>query len=306
MHQYTIPEGSRLHTAENTTLCATHAGLTQAMEQQTILEGIAISCDADHNLTVKLPCGVATIPRTECALGIAEGTARDIAILSRVGRAICFRVTAVSHKGITGSRRAVQQEAQDYLLSTLQVGDILRAQVTHLEPFGVFVDVGCGVTSFIGIECLSVSRIYHPRERFVVGQPLYAVVLQLDNSKQRITLSHRELLGTWEENVAQFHVGQTVSGVVRSVEAYGAFVELTPNLSGLAELRFGVQNGDAVAVYIKSIAPNRMKIKLNIVDILQQPIQPPAMQYFQLAGRMEHWQYSPESCETKHIFTTFG
>ena len=42
------------------------------------------------------------------------------------------------------------------------------------------------------------------------------------------------MLGTWAENAALFSPGQTVTGVVRSVEDYGIFVELTPNLAGLA------------------------------------------------------------------------
>ena len=54
-----------------------------------------------------------------------------------------------------------------------------------------------------------------------------AVVKSIENG--RITLSHKELLGTWEENVALFSAGETVAGIVRSVEPYGIFVELSPN-----------------------------------------------------------------------------
>ncbi len=305
MQQLLLPEGSRFSTAENQAACATIADLTTAMQQGTILEGIATSCDAAHNLHIQLPCGHAVMPRTDCALGIAEGTARDIAILSRVGRVVCFRVTSVQPLEI--SRRAVQAQALAHLLATVQSGDVLPAQITHIEPFGVFVDVGAGVTSFIGIEHLSVSRIAHPRERFAVGQPLYAVVLAIDHAKQRLILTHRELLGTWEQNAALFHIGQTVFGVVRSVESYGAFIELTPNLSGLAECRFGVQNGDAVSVYIKSITPERMKVKLNIVDVVQRPPQQPKpLHYFIQQGRLERWQYSPESCQSKQVVTVFA
>ncbi|MGL0910084.1 hypothetical protein ACSTB0_13670, partial [Faecalibacterium wellingii] len=42
------------------------------------------------------------------------------------------------------------------------------------------------------------------------------------------------LLGTWEENAAGFTVGETVVGIVRSVEEYGTFIEIAPNLAGLA------------------------------------------------------------------------
>ena len=84
----------------------------------------------------------------------------------------------------------------------------------------------------------------------------------VDVENRRITLTHRELLGTWEENAALFAAGETVRGIVRSVEPYGVFIELAPNLSGLAENREGLTPGTPVSVYIKSILPQRMKIKL--------------------------------------------
>ena len=91
-----------------------------------------------------------------------------------------------------------------------------------------------------------------------------AVVKSIENG--RITLSHKELLGTWEENVALFSAGETVAGIVRSVEPYGIFVELSPNLAGLAESREDVIPGQQASVYIKSILPARMKVKLVIID----------------------------------------
>ncbi len=114
---------------------------------------------------------------------------------------------------------------------------MIPARVTHLEPFGAFVDAGCGVPSLIGIENLSVSRICHPSDRLTVGQSILAAVRTVEPENRRISLTHRELLGTWAQNAALFSVGETVRGVVRSIEPYGVFVELTPNLSGLAEPR---------------------------------------------------------------------
>ena len=107
----------------------------------------------------------------------------------------------------------------------------------HLEHFGAFVDIGCGVVSLLSIDCISVSRISHPRDRFYVGMHIRAAVRSIERSDEgemrRIYVTHRELLGTWEENAVDFSVGQTVAGTVRSVEDYGVFVELTPNLRDL-------------------------------------------------------------------------
>ena len=109
----------------------------------------------------------------------------------------------------------------------------------------------------------------------------------------RITLSHRELLGTWEENAALFSVGETVSGIVRSVEPYGIFVELTPNLAGLAEPKEGVRPGQLASVYIKSLLPDKMKVKLIIVDAFDALHDVEPLRYFRLGGHMERWVYSP-------------
>ena len=117
-------------------------------------------------------------------------------------------------------------------------------------------------------------------------------------------LSTKELFGTWEENVQGFSVGQTVSGVVRSVEGYGIFVELAPNLAGLAELKEDVNVGEACAVYIKSIIPEKMKIKLVIVDLSAHSNSCKAPEYFYTGTSISRWDYSPPECE-KQIFTDF-
>jgi small subunit ribosomal protein S1 len=120
------------------------------------------------------------------------------------------------------------------------------------------------------------------------------VVSSLDNG--RICLSHRELLGTWEENAALFNAGETIAGIIRSVEPYGVFVELTPNLAGLAEPREGVRVGQQAAVYIKSVQPEKLKIKLALIDAQDGDAAPPTPQYFITQGPLTHWRYSPAKC----------
>lgn len=191
-------------------------------------------------------------------------------------------------------------------VSHLSAGDIVPATVTHLDSFGAFVDIGCGVVSLICVDSISVSRIFHPRDRLFAGQRIWAVVKAIDKKSRRIYMSLRELLGTWEENAAAFTPGSGVAGIVRSVEDYGIFVELAPNLAGLAERRDGIAPGDVCSVYIKSIIPERMKIKLVIIDSLRS--QPPqGIKYFVDPEKVRHlsrWTYSPKGC-SKVIETVF-
>ena len=123
-----------------------------------------------------------------------------------------------------------------------------------------------------------------------------AAVKDIDHTNYRITLSHKELLGTWEQNAALFEAGQTVSGIVRSVENYGIFVELSPNLAGLAEFAEGISPGTLAGVYIKSILPDKMKVKLAIVDTGEAAPPPLPPRYFVSSGHIDRWRYSPDLC----------
>ena len=304
------PEGRLLHTPENQAACASANGLKQAMETEAILEGTALLCTPEHNLIVSLGPYQGVIPREEAALGIAEGVTRDIAILSRVGKPVCFTVTGLSEKDGQPhpilSRRAAQQQALTAMLEHWKPGQIIQASVTHLDPFGAFVDIGCGVPSLIGVENISVSRIPHPSVRFRVGQEILAAVLDLDPVLGRIYLTHKELLGTWAENVASFQPGMTVPGVVRGVKDYGVFVELTPNLSGLAERDPRLTEGARVSVYLKAILPERMKIKLLAIEPLPPLEKPQPLHYYIQEGRLEHWKYAPSGCVKVGMETIFA
>lgn len=304
-----LPEGSYTALPAVQQALASLDGLRQAQAEGRILEAVAQRCTAAHDLLFDFGFAQGILPRSCGALGIAEGDTREIAILSRVGKPTCFVVTGIDETAPTPqvwlSRTIPQQQAQDWLLSSLRPGDILPAAVTHLENFGAFMDVGCGVASLIGIENLSVSRIFHPSDRLHVGQHIRAAVRAVDPIARRISLTHRELLGTWEQNAALFSPGETVRGVVRSVEPYGVFIELTPNLSGLAEARADLAPGMVVSVYIKSILPQRMKIKLTIIDVLAPADTPAPPRYFVTDGHMDEWVYTPACCDRKYIATVF-
>ena len=300
------PEGSRISSPENREYLSSLASLERAMLGGVILEGLVTLCDSDLCLHVDLHCAVGLI-RPEEAVYCRSGEERkDIAIITRVGKPVAFRILAIEMQGgvpvVILSRRLAQQDCMRHLLSTLRAGDLLEAKVTHLEPFGAFLDIGCGVSSLLSVDCISVSRISHPRDRLSVGMPLTVAVKSVDRESGRIYATLRELLGTWEENVAGFAVGQTVAGIIRSVESYGVFIELTPNLAGLAEIKsedaeeIKGRIGHGAAVYIKSIVPERMKIKLILIDTAYASRPEKKLTYFvnpAVTPHLSHWLYSP-------------
>ncbi len=302
-------ENYLMNTAENKDALSSRAALREAYMSGKILEARAVMCDKEHNLHVDLGAMKGIIPREEGALGIEDGSVRDIAIISRVNKPVVFKITSFQ-KDENGevyallSRRAVQKECMEEYISKLTPGCIIDAVVTHMESFGVFADIGAGISALMPIDSISVSRIPHPSARFNAGQKIKAVVKSIDETG-RITLSYKELLGTWEENANLFKAGETVPGIVRSVERYGIFVELRPNLAGLAEYVPGVVPGQHASVYIKNLIPERMKVKLIIVDSFdaQYPNEPP--EYFVDSDFIDRWVYSPDCCE-KRIETVFS
>ncbi len=295
MENIYLPEGRIIGTEENIYYTSTPELLKEAMDKELILEASAVKCDTDRNLYVDLGFCRALIPKEEAVYSASGEPVKDIAVITRVGKPVCFKVVKIENDGgkwkVMLSRRLAQKECCEKLITVLETGDVTDATVTHMEQFGAFCDIGCGVIALLPVDCISVSRISHPKDRFTAGQQIKAVIKNIDYSIYRVTLSHKELLGTWEENASLFHAGETVSGIIRSVEPYGVFVELTPNLAGLAEWSDNVNPGEKAAVYIKSIIPEKNKVKLVIVDSGGCADTPGELYYFTTSTNVAGWSY---------------
>ena len=312
------PEGLLYSTAENREYITSIQGLERAMADGKILEAPVTLCDSEMCLHVDLYglCGI--IECKDAVFSPYDEPVKNIAIITRVGKPTCFKVIGFYEKDgqkiARLSRRDAQRECYNTYISSLESGDVIPAKITRLESFGAFADIGCGLVSLLSIDCISVSRISHPSDRLSVGMNITAVVKSIDRKLGRIFLSQRELLGTWEENAKEFEVGQTVAGIIRSVESYGIFIELTPNLAGLAELRseddratLSEMIGQSCAVYIKSIIPERMKVKLVLVDTYKGEARKAPPKYY-IGGNdvthIDYWKYSPDRSQ-KTVETVF-
>lgn len=306
MKEY-LPEGHLINTSENRNDMRSYFDLMECMKDGRILEAPCIICDSRHNLIVDLGCMRGVIPREEGAIGIVEGSTKDIALISRVNKPICLKIIDFSRDENDNiyaicSRKAAQIECINKYILKKVPGDVIPAKVTHLEQFGCFVDIGCGIPSLIPIDLISVSRISHPSDRFYVGQNIFVAIKSIEDN--RICLTHKELLGTWDENAAAFEQGETVTGIVRSVEDYGVFIELAPNLAGLAEPRGDIAVNSHASVYIKAIIPEKMKIKLIIVSTSHDTYKNNELGYYITSGHIDSWVYSSMS-SSKMVRTDF-
>jgi small subunit ribosomal protein S1 len=165
------------------------------------------------------------------------------------------------------SRKQVGEEALDWVKNNLEVGMTLNGIVKNIRKFGAFVEIGGGIVGLLRIEDISVSRIKSPEERLNIGQKINVMVKSIDRTTGRIILSYKELLGNWEENIKDYKEKMIVDGIVKEADKYknGIFIELKPNLVGLAEYKEGFYYGQKVKVFIKKIIEDKKKIKLVIM-----------------------------------------
>lgn len=162
----------------------------------------------------------------------------------------------------------MEHKRNDISKTNLEEGMIVSGKVKTIKPYGVFIETKEGISGLLYIEDICVSRIKTPFERFSIGQEVKVKVKDIDREKNRISFTYKELLGTWEDNIKEFKQGTVVKGIARDAEKSknGIFVELKPNLVGLAEYKENVEYGQDVNVYIKKIIPEKKKVKLLIFD----------------------------------------
>ena len=246
------------------------SNIQEVINNQTILQGIVTNCDENYNLHLDLGSYKGIIPRNEVeAIHLQpDGLPKTNLCVGKVHKFVQFKVKDVEENGTAIlSRKNVQNDALNWVKNSLQVGDKVTGIVKRVESYGVFIEIGGGVVGLAHIEDLSVARIKTPFERVKIGQKLEVVVKSIDRTEGKVILSYKELLGTWEENAKKFEVGQIAKGIVRETEKNknGIFIELTPNLVGMAEYKEGLEYGENVEVYIKRIDYDRRKVKLLLI-----------------------------------------
>lgn len=246
------------------------SNLKTYMESNKTLQGLVRNCDDNYNLYINFENGlVGKIPREEVeAIKTEEnGLPKTNLCIGKVHKFVQFKIKDVEEDGIILSRKQVQNEAINWVKNDLEVGQKVDGIVKNIKPYGAFIEIGGGIVGLAHIEDLSVARIKSPYERLKIGQKLEVVVKSINREQGKVILSYKETLGSWEENASKFKTGSRVKGKVRETEKNknGIFIELTPNLVGMAEYEDGLEYGQDVDVYIKKIDYDRKKVKLLIV-----------------------------------------
>ncbi len=248
----------------------TKDNIYNAINTNQVLQGRVYDCDDKYNLHVTFGNGLnGIIPREEIeAINLNDnGFPKESLCIGKVNKFVQFKVKSIEEDNILLSRKDVQKDALSWIKRDMQEGQEVCGIVKNIKPYGAFVEIGGGVVGLAHIEDLSVARIKSPFERLKIGQKINIMVKCIDRDNGKVILSYKELLGTWEENIKNFEEGTKVKGIVRETEKNknGIFIELAPNLVGMAEYKENLKYGQNVNVYIKKIIPEKKKIKLVII-----------------------------------------
>lgn len=140
------------------------------------------------------------------------------------------------------SEKAVWESEQKNVISQINVGNLIKGEVTALADFGAFVkffpSTGGDDTPLEGLVHISEiawQRIDHPKDLLKVGQEVEAEIIGIEGSK--IFLSMKKLVeDPWKGVENKYKVGDVVEGKILKVNPFGFFVELDPDIHGLAHI----------------------------------------------------------------------
>lgn len=211
------------------------------------------------------------LPRNEASSIVSDdGLVDEKHIINKKGKVlhVCIKEIIEKEDGtfeLIMSKKKLELKVRRWMYMHLQNGMKLKGVVVSTNDYAAFVDVGGGVIGILKIEDITDTIIKHTSDMLKVGQRIQVIVKKYDRDTGRIELSYKEQLGTFEDNVKKFKEGDIVEGVIRGSIRSGIFVEIAPNLVGMAEHVNGLEYGQKVLVSIKRIIPEKKKIKLIII-----------------------------------------
>lgn len=172
------------------------------------------------------------------------------------------------------------------VMGELNEGQVLEGTVQRLTQFGAFVDVG-GVDGLVHVSEIAWNHVEKPSDVLSEGDKVKVKVLKVDPEKGKISLSIKAATpGPWETAAEQFHTGDIVSGEVKRLVNFGAFVEIAPGVEGLVHIsqishkHIGtphevLKEGQSVQVKILDVNPGEKRVSLSIKETEEAPAPAP-------------------------------
>ncbi len=201
----------------------------------------------------------------------------------------------IDRKNIVVSRRelleADRADKRSTLLKDMEKGSVRTGVVKNITDFGAFIDLG-GLDGLLHITDMSWKRISHPSEMLEIGQKIDAVILDIDNVKERVSLGLKQKTeNPWIKIDEKYPVGSTIKGRVVNIMPYGAFVEISEGVEGLIHVsemswtkrvtKAGeiLSVGEEVEAVVLDIQKDQKKISLGLRQTTQNPWEVLAQKY---------------------------
>lgn len=179
-----------------------------AYDNGLILQGKVIEYDENYNLKLNLGSNIiGIIPQNEFDISnINEfGMKKNNISKNKVNQFVQFKVKEIYNENtVLLSRKKVIEAALKWIKNDLKEGSIVNGIVKNIRKYGAFVDIGGGIVGLLHIEDISISRIKSPEERFKVGQKIKVLIKSIDKNSNKVVLSHKELLGNFEQNIQDY------------------------------------------------------------------------------------------------------
>ena len=176
------------------------------------------------------------IPASQVALRFVENLDTYV---GKCLKALPIEVDPKKRRIVLSSRVVLekeQKEAEERILSTIKVGDIVTGRVQRLADFGAFVDIG-GIQGLIHISDLSWHRVKSPGDIVQPGDEVEVFVLKVDPATKKISLSLKQVQrDPWLDMAEQLVEGVVVPGIVTKTAKFGAFVKLGSGVEGLVHI----------------------------------------------------------------------
>ena len=139
----------------------------------------------------------------------------------------------LSHKAVVETEKEANKGK---LMDELVAGDIVEGTVARLTNFGAFVDLG-GVDGLVHISQIAHEHVKNPGDVLAIGQSVKVKILSIDKENGRVSLSIKDTLaGPWDAIAEKAPIGAVLTGVVKRLTSFGAFVEVFPGVEGLVHI----------------------------------------------------------------------
>lgn len=185
----------------------------------------------------------------------------------------------LSHKVVAEEEKQKQKEA---VFASIHKGDQIEGTVARLTNFGAFIDLG-GVDGLVHVSEISHTHVAKPSDVLKVGEKVNVLVLSVDPASNRISLSIKDTLpGPWDDIEDKAPVDSMLTGTVKRLTSFGAFVELFPGVEGLVHIsqvahkhiatpHEVLKEGDEVKVKVLEVSPENQRIALSIKALEEKP-----------------------------------